>query len=519
MHTLARLSDEALDQILSWSSLSVATLWMAGDLDFNLRIARCCSCVRTDRRLASSTLKKWPRMLSELRSLRILVLNVASINEDLDTLKEQVQRLSPTIIELEFQFSFASVLWLDNSHWTHPKDSRSPTEPPTRVVANSPNIACWDLSQWFPILQKATFIENRPNFVWHYSTASMGIFPPTLTHLTWTIALTRHSSLSLLPRGLTSLRLWLFKSRDLEYGILDLPPAVTQLDGFNYSSIDDIAALPRTLTAGNWLSNDIPLTPQLLASLPPRMESLTGSHRIQPIDFPTHWATHLPNFLKTLELSSPTLRLSDIALLPRTLESLHHIQLDYAHLPSELALLDPQERLLIWPPNLTSISIPKDYSSFPRNHDADIINSSDFAMFPSCMTSISGFKVESVQKLLLVLPKLFPHLETLAVYSSHKKIEYCNIAEFSPCLRILRLENVALDDSSIRQLPRTLTALTLPHMVIAAGPDVESFIAALPPSLRMLKLKSFPKADIPKLPSSILYTLVNASSKPKMVHW
>lgn len=245
MPTLAELSDEVLDQILRDASLSVATLWTAGNRSLNKRIARCCRCVRTDASLKTFTVKKWPRMFSELLSLEVLSLDVQRFNEGLDTLKEQVQRLPPTVKALELRFLFASVLWLDKLHLTKVTSILPPLRYPIQVLPDgSYNSSCWDLKLHFPLLAKAVFTEKRDTrnlLRWHFSSYSFGIFPPSLTHLEWDAYVEPFMTFANLPKDLT----WLdFGARNTAWfppTHMDLPPLLVHLNGIPFNNAEYLA--------------------------------------------------------------------------------------------------------------------------------------------------------------------------------------------------------------------------------------------------------------------------------------
>lgn len=454
-------------------------------------------------------------MLSELTSLKVLVLDVSHFDEDLDTLKAQVQKLPPSILELNFRFYFASVLLLDNSFYG--KDNQTPRsvlQPPTQIVNYGHNTACWDVSQSFPNLQKAAFVEKlipMKKIFWRFSTNSMGIFPPTLTHLEWTIGFTPYTTFNLLPQSLTWLDFGTPQHSLQISGSLGLPPALTHLNGILLASDDEIARLPRTLVSGKWLHSLVmSLTPSLLASLPPHTQSLVEPFRIDYSDFSVPWPTCLPIYLKELRLASPALRLSDIALLPRTLESLIEITLDYEDFTIELGNLNRQTLHQIWPPNLASLSFAATTRPF---------SSSDLAAFPPTLTSLHGLKVDSVEAILTSPFELLPARLTSLQASYYnqddsKAMEYWGARDPLPDgLRALELVKVKMITATVSQLPRKLRSLKLADTSIT-NLQLASFLEALPPSLTTLALQDFPTTALDSLPQ-VLNHLILHTKRPQ----
>lgn len=506
MTTLTGLSDEVLDQVLSSSSLSVATLWCAGDLNLNNRIARCCRSVRTDSNLTSYTLQKWPRMLSTLRSLEVLVLDVYRILEGVTALKSKLKSLSPTIKHLELRFVTASMLPLEiklpsTLFDPYTRQASQPTLPPVQC--------CWDLKIYFPSLSSASFVEKHNHkycYCLKFPTASLSIFPPTLVTLNWTMELISPSSLRELPRGLTWLDFGPLRNEFVSDGLLALPPNLTHLNGLALYSLDDIASLPQSLVSGCFIraeyerNREFPITSSLLKVLPPNMESLRGCVVIAEEILNAHtdgsWAALLPKNLRELELCSPTLTPIEIAQLPRSLTSLVDVTLDYAALKKEFKRIGPEAHQ-IWPPNLQAISLVSGWYS--------CIRSSQLGVFPPTLTTIRAMAVESVQTLLEIASAVLPpNLTSLSVFRLSSKCEQCS--DISTPLPTswtnLKLGGASLTIPTVRLLPRGLKVLHLSGMRVPKD-LCDPFIAALPPGLEELTLEHLHEAGHYKLPKSI----------------
>lgn len=513
MHTLAGLSDDVLDSILASSSLSVATLWCAGDRSFNKRIARCCRSVRTDASLRTFTVKKWPRMLSELLSLEVLSLDVHRFDEGLEVLKAEVQRLSPTIIELELRFLFATVLWLDEMHLVQVTSIPVPLRYPLQVLPQGRifNSVCWDMKLHFPKLTKAAFTEKhdgRSLLRWHYGQRSLAIFPPTLTHLEWHILLDHYVNFEKLPMGLT----WLdFGSRSSAWDPpteLNLPPFLTHLNGIPMNGLTQLALLPRSLTTGQWLTNEtFVLRPKGFQSLPPLTKSFMAGRCTLQVDLSVTWTSLLPRQLMELEWYSTALQVSEITQLPRTITSLLNIKLSFNDLLEGMQRLGLDGLHKAWPPALRSIS-------FASANDG--LDPFKMDIFPPTLTSIRNLKITSVHDLLMNSSALLPpHLECLeVVFADHRRLDSSNSREPLPkSLRELSLTRVEIGIATIGKLPRGLRILRLPSTTISKN-NYAGFAKALPPNLEILELWKIYDKAIYELPTSVTSLTVFQHSDP-----
>lgn len=233
MTTLAHMSDDILAQILEVTHLALVNLWMAGDANLNLRIARCCRVVTTEEDLTYRTLQQWPRMLGELKSLHTLKIHVNHITEDPVVLEREIQRLPPTLTELSLSFQTAPIIPTASLEATRPAGEieHAPTSIADLLAGNQKSkisTSSW-LSTSFPALRKAEFVS-----IFHYNFRGLiPLFPPTLETLSYSWVLFKNGDavqfFSTLPRGLTSLTMAHFKFSPS--ATQALPPGLTNLVG------------------------------------------------------------------------------------------------------------------------------------------------------------------------------------------------------------------------------------------------------------------------------------------------
>lgn len=518
MHTLAGLSDEVLDQIIGLSCLSVATLWCTGDPVLNKRLARCCTCVRTTD-LASSTLKRWPRMLSSLTSLKTLILDVQDVSEDLGAVHSQLKELSHTLVHLELRFWLASILPMANSEVI---DELTSTRRPLNLL--EPELiktaiylshrACWSLRSYFPSLQHVSFIEKHPSFKPEFDTTSMDIFPSSLTTLNWTMKLSKGSSLQYLPQSLT----WLdFGDSPDEFtpgSDMVYPPLLTHLNGLLLATELQLAALPRSIVSGQWLwepkTGHLDLSPGMLAALPPNMESLCGSYSLCNFSLPTdHGASLLPRNLTSLSITTHAFRSTDLMLLPRTLTFFDNALLQYDDIYATYLRLGPNEAQQIWPPKLARLSLARKYG--PVTEDF-------FVVWPRSLTALLDVYVDSIKTFLdkACASCLPPNLISVSAFAINVFPEHSIDIKgtFPPQWRHLGLGGATFSISTIRKFPRELLTLHLIAHEIKKK-DHSAFIGALPPKLETLAVGDFYNGAIPKLPLSVT-SLIFSYGVPKI---
>lgn len=374
MTRLAELSDEVLGQILSLASLSVATLWTAGDLALNMRIVRSCRIVATDRSIASQSIRMWPRMLSQLTALSELRIEVYGINEPIDVIKRQLLLLNPRIAHLVLRFQDAQLLFLKNAGYRE-GDLITASSTPSLLKTDADNL--WRIGDHFTELRTVIFWADGRLGLLRLSTPFFSIFPPRLTSLGCYGNAEAGILFSALPRGMTSLS-WDGSNTSAlgSDSAASLPPGLTHLDGFPLKKGYALQELPRTLTTGDYSTSfgGTLLTPELMAAFPPGTRALQRCY-LSMEDWSkadcVSWATAVPRFLATLDLYA-TLQATDLELLPRTLTSMSNLIFDYSSFVAHMQEVGQEEAYNLWPPNLTSIKTARQES-----HDA-----SDIYIYP-----------------------------------------------------------------------------------------------------------------------------------------
>lgn len=488
MGSLARLADQVLDQILGLISLDIATLWVSGDLLLQQKVTRCCrSVVTTD--LGDAKLRKWPFMLSSLRSLETLVLDVKSFDDDLEVLRSKLQVLSSSIKRLELRFIRSSLIVLEDFMFDRrPRQTDKFRLPGYTREDFSVNNTCWNIKHNFPSLEKVVLGEKEGILLWSFSLASLDSFPPTLTDLEWDVLIMSETACTSIFPALTSLR---FVRRNFYHTVplAKLLPNLTHLDGLLLPDVENILRLPKTLKTGNCIEPQEALTPLYMASMPPLLENLGSvsfTAKIAENEFDgVPWTSTLPRSLTEISIDCLPLTSRLISLLPITLTSILHLKLDF----NELVNLARNEGVLaarkIWPPNLTFLSLPE---APPRN----------LYILPPSLKSLKlhVFKFqEFVDCANTVLP---PHLTRL--HCTSLRTEAKLMVPLPSQLKAITFVSTDFDDLS--RFPRDLEELHLPEMKVNADRH-KRFIQTMPPRLKVLSLLSLDNSAIPLLPVNL----------------
>lgn len=489
MHTLAGLSDEVLGLILSWSSLEVATLWMAGDTSFNKRIARSCSSVRTSPSLKYTTLKRWPRMLSDLRSLHTLHIQVYSFSEAYEKIIEKLKTLSATIEELHLFFDRASSV--PGAEW--------PTRASVRI--------CWSMAEIFPRLRKLSMVHEKPSqqSTKSISDDSLAIFPATLEELNWSVLTPSVFSFQALPRGLQSLSMDLPGNLHRSFGaaqLATLPPNLTRLIGIRAKDEAELHALPRTLTYGNF---SWPTCPEHFAALPSHTAEIHGPIRITGeyiSRLSVSWTTLIPQSLKHLSANCPPLTPQDIEGFPRSLTSLSQISIGYTALSEVMRSEGTRAAQNLWPPALTSLILSV------TNNVVDI-KAEELVVLPRNLKVLKSLVIDADTKLfnhLSLLPTNLVDLD-LVWYTRGSMIPM--ESELPSGLTSLRLSGAYIWPPNFSKLPRGLKVLSLPDTSIHE-PKWSKYLPRLPPSIEKLRLGRFEVSGLSVLPPSLVKLTVIA---------
>ena len=114
---LHNFPNDILENIFHQNAASdrVVAMWLCGDRTFNARLSRgaCTSFVAH-----VTEVLKWPRMLSELKSLRRLVIRAYLLREPIQWMHGEFAKLSSTLEEIRIDFPHATVLVLDSPNYS-----------------------------------------------------------------------------------------------------------------------------------------------------------------------------------------------------------------------------------------------------------------------------------------------------------------------------------------------------------------------------------------------------------------
>lgn len=505
---LARIPDEILASILEWSSFNVITLWMAGDLSLNTRMARSCVVVRTSPGLRNRTLRKWPRALSNFRSLRILDVEVVRFSGDkIENIVAAIRLLSPLLTELRLNFEKAPQIPLEFSGSPPGALPATLKRHPERMMSL---LNYWNIKETFPQLQRLAFLERNSGgngqFLVPLVTSSFSIFPPDLQELQWSGKLSSNIDLSALPSGLTVLNFTKTDRNHLQPSDVErLPRTLTSLSGVLLPTIKAIGMLPPLLRAGTWLRSMLPVCPptsvrSLLRRLPPATESIV---HLLIVDSEvsrsgTLWAAILPHSLTELEILQRSLTTSEIKLLPRTLLRLIRVNLDFEEIMEQFAIQGLEEGRKIWPPKLISVS----FADTPNP-----VSASALTVFPPTLVECTGLRT-ALNACLLSATDPPPSLTKLV--STHP---ICYEADLKmnalpKTLTWLQLHNISILPSSLKCLPPTLETLIIPSTSIQLE-KMACLAADLPRSLETLQLGSIHRLVLCELPPRLVKLTVD----------
>ena len=460
MTTLNGLADEVLSQIFSLSSLDVVTLWTSGDPLMRMRISRCSLDIKTSSSLRRSILKKWPQMFSQLSSLCSLFIQVDMFDEHISLIAAKLKTLPSTVTHLWLQFRLASVLPFGDKL----SDLTAPINDLAVYSSEADAPICWNISHYFPHLRKAGFLEsykppNRSVIIPQLFPSYFGVFPANLEELHWNGLFSGNHDFSQLPVGLTSLNFVTQQFATLDAKSLSTLslPNLTELNGFKSDgTIESLRSLPRTLRIGHFLSFPTNLTPELLAAIPPCLESINGPSSISLPSFEAlgmAWQSALPQSLTELDLSFPApFNPTSLAMLPRTLTKLTRVTIDFVSMMTMSLGEGPAATLSCWPPNLSTIWF---------NIRVPLETGDLFSVPPSITDMRLRMEYRGVGSLDSFLDR-FPRLAGF-----HAIVTNCDrISVHSPMtqsLRSLTLYSCSMNWNHFSNLPQGLTRLCLPH--------------------------------------------------------
>lgn len=490
MHRLAGVSDEVLSKILEYSDLQVANLWCSGDSDFAKRITRCCSAAIFRPPSRRSKLIKLPSLLPELRALRVLTINVKSLQSPTHEVIKVIQSLSSGLTHLELRFPGASLVPLLSSL------------DPQSEIGEGRWTKCWIVKAYFPRLEVAAFVEelifNEQGALKVVAdTGSFSVFPDSLIELAWTASFKPICSFSKLPRGLQALKLG--PKRYHQSDSLDalqsasLPPELTHLDGIFCADAPAVERLPRTLTSGDFLGCH-PLTPQHLNGLPPGTKSMMRAPMISIHTFHdgVQWVKMLPLTLTELEIAGPLLDPIQVKHLPRTLISLK-AQLVISEFDTLLSGCDRKtEWPKLWPSGLKKLAY---LSSGPA-----VINTK---VFPDTLTELTGINLPWLADLSWYAKGLPSSLTSFGITEVEFGLPPVRISSPLPShWTKLMIEYRTIEYEALSMLPTELRILSS-AMLELTKEDHARRIAESAPRLEELIVKRFNSDIYSALPSSL----------------
>lgn len=516
MSSLNACPDDALSVILELSQLAVISLWMTGDSLLRTRIVRSCRSVSTDQSmLFHKSLKRWPRMFSQLTALRSLQIGVTSILEDIDIVSAQIRSLSPTLEVLNLSFYRANQILLRSTpspnlgiiisrFWNRLTSSEDATINDTQPSSS----ACWSVAERFPRLTELTLSCHLVGYSWPTVAVPLsevdafGSLPESLHTLTWNglvHAQSTFSDFSLLPRGLKSLSLGGPNTPPIVIHTAataaTLPPRLTHLTNRVHNS-DALAALPRTLIEGfssSWLHYHPTAAASMLAAIPPmvpRCEDLDVSSLA--VTHPRRWPELLPKFLTTFSAYNHRFTADEIEMLPRTIINLYSLGIVVQSFKTRSE--NPQATHALWPPRLCRTRFLS---------DSGVESAEDMQYLPPTLTDI--FHLEGPH-VLSSLGRCFPQLVR---YSSSLPVFLVNIIQPLPDT-LVRLELYLsqspqisrIEPQSFQMMPHGLKVLYL-HGAAFTTPESSLHLEHLPRTIEDMIVQSLHVSAFDVLPPTL----------------
>lgn len=487
--TLNGLSDEALELILEWSCLGSLLLWQSGDPLLRKRIVRVCRAVRIQPSASKTVLLKWPRMFSELPSLRLLHVHVTSCKESIDSIASHLATLPSTLSEISLQFEGASRL-------------------PGIIIPKT----LW------PQLVKAQIRDPPQAIPNHFARVILkdhvDIWPESLEELCLGGALpdSTRVSFQMFPRGLKRLSFFpggAYGPIMVGYSLDTLPPNLTHLDGINSHSLEAMMTLPRSLERGNFIGQNSGVDVEWFAALPPLIRTITGPVEISQAKFESvgiSWTTLVPKSVNYLNIKGRDLTTTEIGTLPRGLTSLQNTSINESEFFATAQKRGLEELLKFWPPLLTDIS-------FQLRSNSEPMKSSNLNLLPASLKMIGG---------LYIAPEtnLFDHLSDLPSGLTHLDITWPSrsrdqeLPNTLPAgLTFLRLSQVFLSPPSLSNLPSSLIRLALVDTSIQKAEHAQSLLQ-VPSGLQYLAIANVIGEAFSSLPPNLSYLTVRSIVGP-----
>lgn len=376
MVKLLYLPVELLSQILHYygGSAAVVSLWRCGDTMFNQRMTHIVSEIDLEDCNAAST-SRYPKMLSSLSKLRILRISRRGWLGPSHILSEELQKLSPTLRELEIRSSNGI-----SPLRRFPANLNTSQLQETYVTDNA-RYSFWNVGAKFPNLLKLAFWSDlKEQTTLRIDKELYWYLPPLLQHL--------ELSVNLLPDSMLPDALQTLKTLVVPH-MLKWPTTLTNIIGaFPISTSTSFNSILRSLPPG------LKTLPTLhldhcgpLSLLPASLESLHITSENIPRGPDLESIARLP----LTQLSIPKLNALVLCALPRSLTSLQVDSIEWHSVHHRFGDDGLENWKQLWPPNLLKWSIPRFYQDV-SDHKSDtwfnpiaIVRS-----LPSSITEISA---------------------------------------------------------------------------------------------------------------------------------
>lgn len=525
MSQLVNLPDEVLANILNRKAASdmVVSLWLCGCPALNIRLSRrgCISFVAKVKRA-----RKWPRILSELKSLRRVVFYADLMLESLTMIAIEVRKLPSQLEEVRLNLPDASLLLFDSRPFL------GATDPMDQIRHfNTKDPISWPLHHAYPCLKTLQLEKLGSHLLALFlSEAVINLLPSGLSKLDLR-GMKFVGELPSLPQSLTALGfdfLKLTHFNNLTYA--GLPPNLRKMSCDSVPT-NKIASLPRSLTRGT-LNFSGALGPSTTLEIPRGL--LEATVRDIGWDFldsdEPRWTSLLPSRLTKLT-AYVGFELDEIPHLPRTLlhimcARIHGKAKDVKDYLEEAG--DEFNSEDFWPPSLLSICFfrgeraqdelfyepriplprslrlldvsglePSKKRNFfenaaplpPALTRLKVANHTDNTPLVSCTidmpASLTFFKATGVHIKSSIANLLTTNLKTLILSDTSADTDHWETAISSLPQTLEKLHFSTIKTSSLSHLPRGLKCLKCSHFKGIVGPDS---LQGLPPALTRLKV-------------------------------
>ena len=509
-------------------SYLIIELWKCGDLLLQSRLAH--DVVEMHLSCDSILVSRYPRMISQLRSLRRLSLRSPhKLHGNPSTLQKELLMVAGTLESLKLVAPDCHAIFLNfqgsplensskNSTYYDKGALDSPSDLSILSAGDSTSSAVSrgtcryiDMETLFPRL-KEWILSPEPlqgpvhPFRFEYNEIAR-VLPPTLTSFGGSSPLLqaeKDAALWLnLPPSLERLDLHFIFNGRLE-SANKLPPHLTYIrkcTSIDYTSSTEKCGLPTSLTSpGKVKISQLLIHPLYLRSLPKSLNTLQIEHPLFNQEalgaLNTNWCAELPRGLKHLRLRSAPLPLFSIGDLPRELESiciLGHENISTA--PLQFGSWH-QNGPSSWPSTMRCLNIASHYVSTSHLH----------VLPPSLNKLVISLSAQQKKGGVLDVSPLPTNLTDLTIYTNWngKKIEIP--AQYLKQVTTLVVQNkqpIGFTEQMLGLLPPTMTTL---HVVLNNAERKKGSTMPpwrFPPALTELKVDCLSPSWFASLPSSL----------------